>query len=135
MSMREYPVDDYGLLLPDEIMKIIASKVCDDLEDIEEFEYGDVLYEEGICEYIGDFRGEAGLINDDGLDDWMSNGEMYNGEQIYYIPISSRPTLFKAAYENIDELIEEFKSNVGEYLPKDFNYREYIRHIVGTDFS
>lgn len=135
MSMRDYPVDDYGLLLTDETMKIIASKVCDDFEDLEEDEYGDALYEKGICEYIGDFTGEAGILFDDGMNDWMKNGEMYNGDRIYYIQVSSYPTIFKAAYENMDALIEEFKSKVGEYLPDDFDYRSNIRHIVGTYFG
>lgn len=135
MSMRDYPVDDYGLLLTEETMKIIASKVCDDFEDMEEDEYGDALYEEGICEYIGDFTGEAGILFDDGLNDWMSNGEMYNGDRIYYVQVSSYPTIFKAAYENMDALINEFKEKVGEYLPEDFDYRANIRHIVGTYFG
>ena len=135
MSMRDYPVDDYGLLLTKDMMRSIVSKVIDDFEEIDEDEYGDALYEEGICEYIGDFTGEAGILCDDGMNDWIKTGEMYNGDIIYYIPISSYPTLFKAAYNNMDDLIEEFKSRVGDYLPKDFNYRKQIRHIVGTYFG
>lgn len=135
MSMRDYAVDDYGLLLTEEIMKIIASKVCDDFEDMEEGEYGDALYDKGICEYIGDFTGEAGILLDDGLNDWMRNGEMYDGDRIYYIQVSSYPTIFKAAYENMDALIAEFKEKIGEYLPEDFDYRSNIRHIVGTYFG
>lgn len=135
MSMRDYAVDDYGLLLTEETMRTIAAIVCDDFDDIEEDEYGDALYEEGICEYIGDFTGEAGILLDDGLNDWTRNGEMYNGDRIYYIPVSSYPTIFKAAYENMDALIAEFKEKVGEYLPEDFDYRANIRHIVGTYFG
>jgi hypothetical protein len=133
--MRDYAVDDYGLLLTEETMKIIAQKVCDDFEDMEEDEYGDALYEEGICEYIGDFTGEAGALLDNGLNDWMSNGEMYDGDRIYYVQVSSYPTIFKAAYENMDALIAEFKEKVGEYLPEDFDYRSNIRHIVGTYYG
>lgn len=135
MSMRYYAVDDYGLLLTEETMKIIASKVCDYFEDMEEDEYGDALYEEGICEYIGDFTGEAGILLDNGLNDWISNGEMYDGDRIYYIQVSSYPTIFKAAYENMDALIAEFKERIGEYLPEGFDYRANIRHIVGTYFG
>ena len=135
MSMRDYAVDDYGLLLTGETMKIIASKVCDDFEDMEEDDYGYALYEEGICEYIGDFTGEAGVLLDDGLNDWIRSGEMYDGDLIYYIPVSSYPTIFKAAYENMNALIAEFKEKVGEYLPEDFDYRSNVRHIVGTYFG
>lgn len=135
MSMRDYAVDDYGLLLTEETMKIIASKACDDFDDMEEDEYGDALYEKGICEYIGDFTGEACILLDDGLNDWMRSGEAYDGDRIYYVQVSSYPTIFKAAYENMDALIEEFKEKVGEYLPEDFNYRANIRHIVGTYYG
>ncbi len=135
MSMRDYGVDDYGLLLDDDTMKIIASKVCDDFEDMEEDEYGDALYDAGLCEYIGDFTGETIYITDEGVNDWRNSGEDYNGDRIYYVNTSSYPTLFHGAYENMDELIAEFKSKLGEYLPEDFNYRANIRHIVGTYFG
>lgn len=132
MSMREWAVDDYGLLLTSEMIKAIALKVLDDLEERDEDEYGDALYEDGICEYIGEFTGEAIYIEDDGTEDWRRSGESFDGNRIYYVNISKYPTLFKAAYKNMDELIEEFKSKVGDYLPEDFNYRANIRHIVGT---
>lgn len=132
MSMREWAVDDYGLLLTKEMIKAIASKVLDDLEERDEDEYGDALYEDGICEYIGEFTGEAIYIEDDGTEDWRRSGESYNGDRIYYVNVSKYPSLFKAAYENMDALIAEFKEKVGDYLPEDFNYRANIRHIVGT---
>ena len=132
MSMRDYAVDDYGLLLTEEAMRTIAAIVCDDFEDMEEDEYGDALYEKGICEYIGDFSGEAIRIADDGYHEYGNNGESYSGDQIFYVPICSYSTLFKPAYKNMDELIAEFKQKLGEYLPKDFDYRVNIRHIVGT---
>ena len=132
MSMREWAVDDYGLLLTKETIKAIALKVLDDLEERDEDEYGDALYEDGICEYIGEFTGEAIYIEDDGTEDWRRSGESYNGDRIYYVNVSKYPSLFKAAYENMDELISEFKEKVGDYLSEDFNYRANIRHIVGT---
>ena len=135
MSMRDYAVDDYGLLLTEETMRTIASIVCDDFDDMEEDEYGDALYEKGICEYIGDFSGEAIRITDDGYHEYGNNGESYCGDQIFYVPICSYSTLFKPAYENMDELIAEFKQKLGEYLPEDFDYRANIRHIVGTYFG
>jgi hypothetical protein len=130
--MREWAVDDYGLLLTKEMIKAIASKVLDDLEERDEDEYGDALYEDGICEYIGEFTGEAIYIENDGAENWFRNGESYDGDRIYYVNVSKYPSLFKAAYQNMDELIAEFNSKVGDYLPEDFNYRANIRHIVGT---
>lgn len=135
MSMRDYAVDDYGLLLTEEVMKIIASKFRQNMEDADDYDDGDILYEEGICEYISDFTGEAMHVADDGSNNWVKLGRDYRGDSIYYVSTSSYPTLFKAAYENMDALIAEFKEKVGEYLPEDFDYRSNIRHIVGTYFG
>lgn len=133
MSMRDYAVSDYGLLLDEETIKIIASKVLADYTDEDDMAYG--LYDEGICEYISDFTGEAMRISDNGGIIWSSDCEDYSHEIIAYIPTSNFPTLFKKAYENIDEIIDEFKGKVGEYLPDEFDYRSKIRYISGTYFG
>lgn len=138
MSMRDYAVDDYGLLLSKDNLRILASKLCDDFTDDD--------WEEDMCGYIesvvdklciesvGDFSGEAMTIEDNGDSDW-SDTTLYSGEPIYYIGAAIYPNLFKQAYNDVDELIEEFKEKVGEYLPKDFDYRNAVRHIVGTYFG
>lgn len=138
MSMRDYAVDDYGLLMTEEMLKMVASKV---FEDYTEEEYDDDpwtfdndLYERGIVEYISEFSGEAIYVRDDGKDDY-GNSKTYSSDMIYYIPTSKISTLFKAAYSNIDEMIEEFKDDIGKYLPNNFNYRPYICHIVGTYYG
>lgn len=138
MSMRDYAVDDYGLLMTREMLKEIASKVCEDYteEAYEEDEFGfnDELYDEGIVEYISDFTGESIVINDKGENVW-GDSESYNCDVIYFVPTSRISTLFKAAYRDMDDMIDEFKKRVGEYLPDDFDYRKYIRHISGTYFG
>ena len=133
MSMRDYAVSDYGLLLDEETIKIIASKVLADYTDEDDMAYG--LYDEGICEYISEFTGESMPISKDGQIVWCADSEDYRNEVIAYIPISNFPTLFKKAYENIDEIIDEFKGKVGEYLPDEFDYRSKIRYISGTYFG
>ena len=133
MSMRDYAVSDFGLLLDEETIKIIGSKVLEDYTDEDDMVYG--LYDKGICEYISDFTGESICITDDGIISWGADCEDYQSEVIAYVPLSKYPTLFKKAYENIDEIVAEFKSNLGEYLPDDFNYRSKIRHISGTYFG
>lgn len=134
MSMRDYAVDDYGLVLDEETVKVIASKVYEDYtEDIAD--WGFELYSSGICEYIGEFTGEAQEITDDGTFIWGGDYKSYNDEAIYYVPLSKYPTLFKRAYNNMEEIIDEFKSKLGEYLPEDFDYRSKIRHICGTYYG
>ena len=138
MSMRDYAVDDYGLLMTREMMKMVVSKVCEDYteEDYEddEFAFNEVLYDEGLVEYIGDFTGESIVINDKGENVW-GDSESYDCDYIYYVPTNAVSTLFKAAYNSVDEMIEEFKEKIGEYFPADFDYRKYIRHISGTYFG
>ena len=135
MSMRDYAVSDYGLLLDEETIKIIASKLFDDFSEDEKEDWAYLLYDNGICEYISDFTGEAMRISDNGGIIWSSDCEDYCHEIIAYVPVSNFPTLFKKAYENIDEMIDEFKGEVGEYLPDGFDYRGKIRHISGICFG
>lgn len=133
MSMRDYAVRDYGLLLDEETIKIIASKVLADYTDEDDMVYG--LYDKGICEYISEFTGESIPISEDGQVAWCADSEDYRNEVIVYIPTSNFPTLFKKAYENIDEIIDEFKGKVGEYLPDGFDYRGKLRSISGIYFG
>ena len=138
MSMRDYAVNDYGLVLYEDTLKTIASHYCEGYteEAYEEDEYGfnDELYNNGIVDYISEFTGDVICITDNGTDDWR-NADGYLGDWIYYIPVEKMGTLFEAAYNNIDEMVEEFKEKIGKYLSEDFDYRSNIRHIVGTYYG
>lgn len=138
MSMRDYAVDDYGLLMTKKMLKAVASKATEDYSDEEydnyEMDFNYELYELGIIETISDFTGEAMKIDADGSDNWY-NGECFNGECVYYVPVSKYPNIFTAAYKDMDEIANEFKEKLGKYLPNDFDYKLYIRHIVGTYFG
>lgn len=138
MSMRHYGVYDYGLIMTDEMLKTIASKYCADYTE-EEYEankyaFHEALYEAGIVEYIGEFSGESTMVDDDGRDNY-SEGEEYYYDVIYYLPANKFSTLFKAAYDNMDELVSEFRWQLHEYLPEDFDYRGHVRHIVGSYYG
>ena len=135
MSMRDYAVDDYGLVLDEETVKLIASKVIDDYTENERVvDLAYYLYEKGVCEYISEFTGEAQEIGEQGLY-FGGDSKEYNGDIIAYVQATNYPTLFRKAYNNMDEIVEEFKNKVGEYLPEDFDYRSRIRHICGTYFG
>ena len=133
MSMRYYAVDDYGLVLDKETIKTIITNIGVDIVD-EDFDFSYELYNEGICEYISEFTGEAQAVNDNGYVDWGSECESFSDENIAYVPLTF-PTLFKKAYENMEEIIDELKSKLGKYLPEDFDYRSRIRHICGTYYG
>lgn len=138
MSMRDYAINDYGLVMTREMLKTICSKYyreyTEEKYNDDEYSFNDALYEEGIVEYISGFTGEAMVIDDNGSDDYNSS-EAYNDGTIYYVPNQNYGTLFKAAYANMEELESEFRNKFNKYFPDDFDYRKHICHIVGTYFG
>ncbi|MBP5462002.1 MAG: hypothetical protein J6Y20_07765 [Lachnospiraceae bacterium] len=140
MSIRDYGVNDYGLLLREDTMKRLASAICKDYTEEEYLEdpysFNEVITD-SIAEYIFNFTGEAVKIRDNGEDDWMTPNcsEYYDDDFLYYIPLSRYPSLFNAAYTGIGEVVEELKRTAGRYLPSDFDYRSDIRHIIGTYYG
>lgn len=138
MSMRDYAVNDYGLLLTEETLRIIASKVCNNYTDEaykeDEFAFKDSLYDKGIVDKISEFTGEAFAINDIGETLWFTS-DFFDYDMIWFVHTKKISMLFRAAYRDMDELINEFKERLGEYLPADFDYRNNIRHISGTYYG
>lgn len=133
MSMRTYAYEDYGLVLNEETIKTICQKVFAD-EPSDEEDDGFALYEAGICQLAGNFTGEFFPITDEGKDNW-ENSESADDDEVFYVPVKKYPSLFGKPYNNMDELVEEFKNALGKYLPDGFDYRANIRHIVGTTFG
>lgn len=144
MSMRDYAVQDIGLVLDKETLKNISRKLYaeeyetkeDFNEAFEEDPYGffeDVESKFGLSSCCN-FTGEAIVMTDDGLDDW-GNSIDYHDDSIYYLPIMKRPSLFKVAYNSIEEVVAEFKETLGDFLPEDFDYKKQFRLISGTYFG
>lgn len=142
MSMREYPIHDYGMIVDKHTAEIILSnlpktdiktEIDDECSGIAELFYS--LYETGICEYISEFTGEAQELYDNGGTMWCGNCEVFDGGCICYIPLRTYPTLFKKSYNNMEEIIDELREDAGEYLPDDFDYRSRLRYICGTYFG
>ena len=73
-------------------------------------------------------------VEDNSNDDW-NNTIIYSGDTLCYVPLGRYPSLFEAQYESIQEIVDIFKSKVGEYMPKGYDYRANIRHIIGTTFG
>lgn len=138
MSMRDYAVDDYGLVLNTDHLHCLSTMLLDDFTEAEweNDKYGCIegVIDKLAIESISEFSGEAFAINDNGESD-CANADVYSGEPIYYVGASVYPNLFKRAYKDINEMIDEFKTEIGKYLPADFDYKNNIRHIVGTYFG
>lgn len=135
MSMRDYAVYDYGMVLEDEVGEMIC-KALDHKFDASEHSWEYFLYNEGIGDYISEFTGEAIPITDDGNDNWGSAYTYdYSADVIFYISLGEVPCLFRQVYNNMEEVVDELKNRIGKYLPDDFDYRSRIRHIVGTYYG
>jgi len=140
MSMRYNAVDEYGLVIDEETAKYMIEKLSkedrdffDDYDENDDIQYE--LYEYGICEYISDFTGEANTLRDDGLISWdLDKVTYYQGDPVCFVGLRF-PTLFKQAYKNMDEIIDELKYKVGKYLPEDFDYRNKICSICGVYYG
>lgn len=137
MSMRDYPVYDYGLILDEEAIKHIAKRIFSDFSEDEDIFscWGFELYSEGLCEYVANFTGEAQAVNEDGIVERGCDHIAYYDEEIVYVPMDKYPFLFKKAYGSFTDIIKELKGKVGQYLPENFDYRNNIRHIVGTYYG
>lgn len=139
--MRDWGIDDYGLVLNTNHLQMLASQVYSNYSEEEwnssssnRYEYIEQIAETIGIDYISEFSGEATPIYEDGTRDW-TRSEIYNDDTIYYVSLCCYPNLFHASYKDMDEIVTELKSRVGKYFPKDFNYREYVCHIVGTYFG
>jgi hypothetical protein len=132
--MRDYAYEDYGLVLDEATMKHICEKLHIEAEEDRYEYYGAALYEEDFCVDAGEFTGQAFALRDDGVDE-VGDDISYFGDALYYVPFEKYPSLFNAPYKDINEIVEEFKSKVGEYMPNGYDYRANIRHIIGTTFG
>ena len=140
MSMRYNAVDEYGLVIDEETAKYIVKKLSE--EDKELFNDCDsyqnvqfTLYDYGICDCISEFTGEANTLRDDGLISWNADEVIYyRSDPICFVQLRF-PTLFKQAYKDMDEIVDELKYKVGKYLPEDFDYRNKICNICGVYYG
>lgn len=133
MSMRHYGVDDYGMLFDEETMEIVVKALgCyEDGDKLDDMMWS--LYDEGICEYISEFTGESVMLDNNGIGMWGTE-ENYRSDSICFYQLK-QPSLFKCAYNGMDDVIAEIKENIGKYLPEDFDYQNRIRRITGTYFG
>ena len=135
MGMRDYAVDDWGLVFDEDTIKIVAENALEYFDELEEDDALDYeLYNAGICEYISEFTGEAILVNENGNVDFNDSID-YSCDTICYVPVTKWPTIFKGAYKDMDDLIADMKERVGEYLPEDYDYRSNVRKITGTYYG
>jgi len=133
MSSRDYSVHDFGYVFSEENIENLITKLKPG-----NINPGDTCE---MAEYmgldrIGEFSGEAIRLDELGDDDFGDDTWNYSCDTIYYFPIGTYSSLFKAAYQSPEELARCMKSSYGKWLPDDLNeIYKGIRHIVGTYFG
>ena len=139
MGMRNSAVEDFGLVIDEEVGKYMLDKLSKETGrefDEDDDDVGYMLYEEGICEYIPEFTGEVFELNNEGNPMFSSDKtEYYQYDSVFYVPLMKRPSLFKQAYVNMEDIIRELKGRVGKYLPEGFDYRGNLRNISGVYYG
>lgn len=136
MSMKDYGFDDYGFILTEDVIHILAPQICEDYSEKDWELRGSSYYIEDIYDRVGagyvcNFTGEIVAVTDDGKDDYSDT--IWRGmNNIYYISIRKYPSLFDASYKDMDEILDEFKEVLSKYLPEDYNYRKNFKHIIGS---
>lgn len=133
MSMRDYSVHDFGYVFSADMIDQMIEKIQpEDIKPGDTYEMAEYM---GL-EYIGGFTGEALRLDEGGDDDFHDDIQTYSCESIFYLPIGSYSTLFKAAYQSKEELSRYMKVSYPEWMPEDFDeIYKGIRHIIGTSFG
>lgn len=88
-------------------------------------------------DYIGNFEGEANPFWSDTDQERTSRMEWheYFGDTVYYLPLSKNPSLTSAAYNSIDEIVNEFRNDLKGFLPDDYPIEDHMYIISGVFFS
>ncbi len=61
--------------------------------------------------------------------------EQETGDYFYFLDLNRSPSLFRPAYTDFREIIQEVKSKIGEILPPDFPFEEYLLEILGETWG
>ena len=124
MSMREYGVVDFGMIIEAELGKSICKKF--EVEALYELE------DENICS-LSDFCGCIRKINENGS--LFGEGESLTDESLYYFSTSLAPNFIKGAYSSVEEIAEEIALKAKDYLPEGYPIKDHLCFIYGTIFG
>ena len=129
--MRDYGMDDYGIVLNG-----LGSKKGKH-PDFDE-SWLDQMQGDTPVESQSSFTGEVIPLLDNGSPDWNST-EYFTDKTIYYISVVKHPTLFKQAYRDMKEIVDELAASYRNARKTDYRLpkltrkeiRGMIRYITG----
>lgn len=129
MSMRECCVDDYGMVLTKEIVDAIVRNYNEkhkDEEPVTAYELNDV-FDNFMFNSDPDGVVLQAIEQNENDSDWGTENSF---DEFFYIPLNKYPSLFKTAYRNIQECVDEIlSSEIAEYFPNGINIADYLFHI------
>ena len=127
--MSTYPmIEAAALVITGEVARAIGKKCHQTFNDLEDA-YDFLEKKNATVCYCSEFTGDI-VSHDFGVEDPIDVSA--SGCFMAYIPCSKQPDLFHAAYESFDELVDEFRKALVDFLPEDFDLRKYVCRIDGT---
>lgn len=92
----------------------------------------EILLDDGIFAVLCDgFTGSVSPIYDPSMTIDQTVSVEYEDDRIALIISEKKPGLFYAAYDNLEELTEEFRNKLRSYFPADFDYKNHIASVTG----
>lgn len=82
------------------------------------------------CAFVGETSAEINTAFPNGVDNPIE--ETVDSEEILYLTPERQMSYFSQAYENIEELMNEYAKRMSGILPENFDYRSHICNIEGT---
>ena len=166
MSMKEYGFQENGFVINSEICAYLTgyfarTNPCFPDEDIRntalrpdfftlvekgnlDEEFYDIDYIREMLEnsnvdivYCSNFAGEATTITGILPEEQNSMEIEYNDDFLLIIPLARAASLFKQAYRDANEVIQEIKDVLNPYreaFPDNFDISQYICEVAGTYF-
>lgn len=142
MSMDISVFHSYGLLISEESASMILSHMlpiwkAEKPELYARFSEADVFLNFGDylnSHYDASFYGNADHLSCYRICD-QEFSEPKTGDYFYFLDLNKGPSLFHPAYTDFGEIIQEVKSKIGEILPPDFPFEEYLLEILGETWG
>ncbi len=142
MSMDISVFHSYGFLISEESTSIILSHILP-IWKTEEPELYDRFSDADAFPNLGNYLNSHYDVSIYGNADHLSCyricdqefSELETGDYFYFLDLNKGPSLFRPAYTDFGEIIQEVKSKIGEILPPDFPFEEYLLEILGETWG
>lgn len=130
MSMRNFAIYGTGLALTDCKDIEYFNKKFDEKYDCQSESLYDLL--ENVNN--SDFPHEMNVASGDFNILTLKKDYVYAEDTVFFYS-KKQPSLFNKAYENEDELINEFKDAFKDLLPEDFDWKKHIGYADWVEFG